>query len=107
LMRARLTAAGLPIPDVLIAAEDVTAGKPDPEGYRKAAIKLGCDITQCLVVEDAPAGIEAGRSAGAYVVAVATSHDAVHLERAEAVIPDLTALAVEQTASGLAVSITA
>lgn len=89
LMQARLGAAGLPVPNVLISAEDVNLGKPDPEGYLKAAAALGYDIAQCLVVEDAPAGIEAGRAAGAHVLAVATSHDSSELRAANAVIPTL------------------
>lgn len=89
LMLARLAAAGLPIPSVLVAAEDVRAGKPDPEGYRKAAAELEHDITRCLVVEDAPAGIRAGRAAGARTLAVATSHDPSELTEAETVVPDL------------------
>jgi sugar-phosphatase len=106
LMRKRLAVAGLPVPDVLIAADDVIAGKPDPEGYRKAAVELGWDITHCLVVEDAPAGIEAGRSSGARTLAVATTHERIDLDRAESVMPDLTALTVEQMATCLLVNIT-
>jgi sugar-phosphatase len=105
LMRKRLAAAGLPAPHVLIAADDVTTGKPDPEGYLKAAAELGHDITQCLVVEDAPAGIEAGRASGARTLAVATSHDVHDLNHAETVIPDLTAVTVEHTAAGLVVNV--
>ena len=89
LMRARLAAAGLPVPKVLIAAEDVKRGKPDPEGYGKAAATLGYDIGRCVVVEDAPAGLRAGRSAGARVLAVATSHAAGDLAGADIVVPDL------------------
>lgn len=107
LMRRRLAAAGLPIPRVLVAAGDVATGKPDPEGYLKAAAELGYDITQCLVIEDAPAGIEAGHASGAHTLAVATSHDVNDLEHAETVIPDLTALTVEHTATGLVVNIAA
>jgi sugar-phosphatase len=103
LMRARLAAAGLPVPAVLVAAENVSAGKPDPEGYLKAAAALGWDIRHCLVVEDAPAGISAGRAAGARTLAVATSHDAAHLAAADAVVPDLTALTLVATADGLVV----
>ncbi|WP_030439445.1 HAD family hydrolase [Actinoplanes subtropicus] len=106
LMRARLTAAGLPIPRVLIAAEDVKAGKPDPEGYAAAAAALGHDIRRCLVVEDAPAGIEAGRAAGARVLAVATSHPASDLTTADTLVPDLTACRLEVTATGLLLSTT-
>jgi len=105
-MRARLTAAGLPIPEVLVSAEAVDEGKPHPEGYLKAAAALGHDPGRCLVVEDAPAGIDAGRAAGARVLAVATSHAAEELTTADAVIPDLTACAIEVTPDGLMVSTT-
>ncbi|MET4697981.1 sugar-phosphatase [Constrictibacter sp. MBR-5] len=69
----RLTLAGLPIPDLLITAEDVTAGKPDPQGYRLAARRLGLAAGDCIVFEDAPAGIAAGRASGARLVVVATT----------------------------------
>ena len=104
LMRARLAAAGLPVPKVLIGAEDVQRGKPDPEGYLKAAADLGVDIRQCLVVEDAPAGLAAGRAAGARTLGVATSHDAAELT-ATAVIPDLTACEIEVVKGGLVVRV--
>ena len=105
LMRARLNAARLPVPDVLIAAEDVSAGKPDPDGYMKAAAALGVDIGRCLIVEDAPAGIGAGRAAGAWTLAVATSHPASELESADAIVADLTALTIELVGAGLVVTI--
>jgi sugar-phosphatase len=111
LMRARLAAAGLPAPDVLIAADDVSAGKPDPEGYLKAAAALGFDIADCLVVEDAPAGLLAGRNAGARTLAVATSHDAAELA-ADAVVTvscpaGLTSCRVDRVADGLVVTVSA
>ncbi|KAK0361032.1 hypothetical protein LTR94_024934 [Friedmanniomyces endolithicus] len=68
LARARLKAAGVTPPNLMITAEDVDAGKPDPGGYLKAASRLGFDIADCLVFEDAPAGIQAGEAAGADVV---------------------------------------
>jgi sugar-phosphatase len=105
-MQTRLAASGLPIPDVLVSAEAVDAGKPDPEGYLKAAAALGRDIGRCLVVEDAPAGIQAGRAAGAQVLAVATSHRASELTSADAVVPDLTALEVDVTAGRVLVRTT-
>jgi sugar-phosphatase len=105
LMQARLAAAGLPVPAVLVSAEDVTAGKPDPAGYRQAAQALGFDIARCLIVEDAPAGIEAGRRAGAPVLAVATSHRYSELASASVVIPDLSACTVEQDNQRLVVTI--
>lgn len=104
LMHARLGAAGLPVPAVLVSAEDVSQGKPDPEGYLRAAAALGIDVCRCLVVEDAPAGIEAGRASGAKVVAVATSHPVDALSRADAVIPDLTAFTVAAMPEGLVVT---
>ncbi|MEA5155115.1 HAD family hydrolase [Raineyella sp.] len=104
LMLARLAAAGLPAPEVLVSAEDVARGKPDPEGYRLAARALGHDVRDCLVIEDAPAGIRAGRAAGAHVLAVATSHPATQLSEADAVVTDLTSCRVEQTAVGLTVT---
>lgn len=100
-MRARLLAAGLPVPEVMIAAEDVVVGKPDPEGYGKAAAALGYDIGDCLVIEDAPAGIEAGHAAGAGVLAVATSHPAAELVGADWVIDDLTRCTVTVTGTQL------
>jgi mannitol-1-/sugar-/sorbitol-6-phosphatase len=102
-MCARLTAAGLPIPEVLVSAEAVAEGKPHPEGYLKAAAALGRDVRRCLVVEDAPAGIDAGRAAGARVLAVATSHPASELTSADAVIPDLTTCEIAVTPDGLIV----
>ena len=103
LMRARLAAAGLPVPAVLISGEDVQAGKPDPEGYRAAASALGFDVVDCLVIEDAPAGIAAGRAAGAPVVAVATSHDSAALTAADAIVGDLTACDVRRVDGRLSV----
>jgi sugar-phosphatase len=68
LLAGRLDAAGLPTPPVVVTGEDVTAGKPAPDGYLKAAAALGIPICECVVVEDAPAGIHAGRAAGAGAV---------------------------------------
>lgn len=70
LARARLKAAGVEPPAVMITAEAVERGKPDPAGYLKAARALGFDIADCLVFEDAEAGIRAGEAAGADVVVV-------------------------------------
>src|SRR5699024_1878330 len=75
IMIPRLEAAGLTPPEVMITADDVTRGKPDPEGYAMAARRLGVDPQRCLVVEDAPAGIAAGLAAGAHVLAVTTTHE--------------------------------
>lgn len=95
LMAGRLKGAGLPIPPVLIGADDVVNGKPDPEGFLTAAVTLGADPARCVVVEDAPAGVTAGRRAGMFVVAVTTTHSAAELADADAVVaglPDLDAV---------------
>lgn len=76
---ARLLRAGLPVPPVLICAEDVTRGKPNPDAYLLAARELGLSPPDCLVVEDAPAGIQAARAAGMTVVGVTTTHRADQL----------------------------
>jgi sugar-phosphatase len=83
---ARLEAAGLPVPRVLVTADDISAGKPDPQGYLRAATALGLPPGDCVVFEDSPAGIEAGVAAGATVVGV--SERALHTAAA-VVIPDL------------------
>lgn len=70
LARHRLAASGLPTPSVLVTAEAVLHGKPNPEGYLLAANLLGVDNRKCLVVEDAPAGIEAGIAAGASILVI-------------------------------------
>ena len=70
----RLTEAGLPIPAVLVCAEDVVHGKPSPDVYLMAAAGVGVSPADCVVVEDAPAGIQAARSAGMGVVALTTTH---------------------------------
>jgi glycerol 3-phosphatase-1 len=79
-------------PPVLVSAEGVKNGKPDPEGYKLAREKLGISSeARVLVVEDAPAGIRAGKAAGCDVLALVTSHSAAEVESAEPdwVIKDL------------------
>ncbi len=71
----RITAAGLPVPDVLITAEDVKRGKPEPDGFLLAAERLGVAIADCLVFEDAPAGIAAAAASGAHVAIITETHD--------------------------------
>jgi len=82
LATSRLAAAGLPLPSVLVTADDVRAGKPDPEGYLEAARRLGCSPADCVVVEDAPAGVQAALAAGMRVVGLTTTHAPVELEAA-------------------------
>lgn len=82
LVTSRLAAAGLPLPAVLVTAEDVAAGKPDPAGYLEAARRLGLPPADCLVVEDAPAGVQAALAAGMRVVGLPTTHPAEELAAA-------------------------
>jgi sugar-phosphatase len=89
LARARIAAAGLPFPPLLVTADDVRVGKPDPEPYLLAAAKLGVDPGECLVVEDAPAGLAAAEAAGCATLAVTTTYPAERLA-AGVVLPDLT-----------------
>jgi sugar-phosphatase len=70
----RIRAAGLPVPAKIITASDITYGKPDPEPYQKAAALLGVAAEKCVVFEDVPAGIRAGKAAGARVIAVRTTY---------------------------------
>jgi mannitol-1-/sugar-/sorbitol-6-phosphatase len=81
----RLEYLGLPLPDVLISSDDVTKGKPDPEGYLKAASRLGVSPDRCVVVEDAPIGILAARRAGMNILGVTTTFAAEMLLGAPAV----------------------
>jgi sugar-phosphatase len=91
---ARLIAAGVPIPSVMITAESIRRGKPDPEAYIKGAAELGVAPADCLVVEDAPAGATAARAAGMRVLGLTTTHTAAELMPVDLVAPDLTHITV-------------
>ncbi|MBI3320001.1 MAG: HAD-IA family hydrolase, partial [Candidatus Omnitrophica bacterium] len=80
-----------------ICAEDVTQGKPDPQVFLLAAQRLGIAPSRCVVVEDAPVGIQAARAAGMRTVAVTTTHPAAALRDADRVIRGMEKL----TAQGL------
>jgi sugar-phosphatase len=92
----RLTSVGLPLPSVVVTSEDVSQGKPAPDGYRLGAQRLGLDPAACVAFEDAPAGIAAARGAGARVIALTTMLAANGLVGADATIPDFTAIHVRQ-----------
>ena len=83
LARARLAAAGLSAPEVLVTVDRLTRGKPDPEGYLLGARDLGTDPADCVVLEDAPGGVDAGRAAGMRVVGVLTTHAREDLRAAD------------------------
>lgn len=87
---ARLAAAGLPTPAVLVTASDVVRAKPDPQIFLAAAAGLAAAPAACLVAEDAPNGLRAARAAGMATVAVTTTHTAEQLAPlADIVVPDL------------------
>jgi mannitol-1-/sugar-/sorbitol-6-phosphatase len=85
---ARFERLGLPIPDIVVCGEDVSRGKPDPEPYLLGCELLGVAPSNCIVVEDAPAGIAAGKAAGCHVLAVSTGAP-VHDTDADEVFEDL------------------
>lgn len=78
LATARLHAAGLPLPSIFVTGDDVSHGKPDPEGYLKAARLLNVAPEEFVVIEDIPVGIEAARAAQMIVIAVATTRLPAH-----------------------------
>ncbi|HEU4588465.1 MAG TPA: HAD-IA family hydrolase [Gemmatimonadales bacterium] len=88
----RLTSAGLPVPAVLVTAEDVRHGKPSPEGYRRAAERLGVPPADCVVIEDAPPGVEAALAAGMTAVGLTTTHSPEELAAAHHRIASLAEL---------------
>ncbi len=86
-------ASGLPVPDVAVFADDVERGKPAPEGYLRAAAALGAAPGDCIVTEDSPAGVAAGKAAGCTVFALATTHPVAELGAADEVFASLEAAA--------------
>jgi sugar-phosphatase len=101
LLLARLNAAGLTFPSQIITGEMVEKGKPDPEPYRRGAELLGFAPHDCIVVEDAPAGVGAGIGAGCRVLGVLGTHSAKDLKAANWVTPSLETLKVTASANGL------
>jgi mannitol-1-/sugar-/sorbitol-6-phosphatase len=84
LAEARLRASGFSVPAQMITANDISRGKPDPEPYVKGAQRLELSPADCVVVEDAPAGIRAGKAAGARVIALRTTTSDAELSDAGA-----------------------
>lgn len=95
--KVRLKDAGLPVPEILVSAEDVTNGKPDPEPYLKGAQLLKVEPTKCIVVEDALNGIQAGRAARMKVIGVATTYSASDLREADVAVKTLEDISVRLT----------
>lgn len=92
----RIRHTGLPMPRVLVCAEDIHRGKPDPEGYLTAAELLGVDPEGCVVIEDTPPGLEAARAGGMRSIGVCGTYAADALTMADYTIPRLDALKISQ-----------
>ena len=100
LAEVRIRAAGLPFPQHLVTSTDVQRGKPDPEPYIKAATILGLEPADCIVMEDAPAGIRAGKAAGARVLALRTTAPDPELTQSGAdwIVNNLASLTLDSSA---------
>ena len=90
----RLTHVGLPLPQTLISGDDVERGKPDPECYLEAATALGLAPSDCVVVEDSPAGLAAARAAGMRSIGIIGTFPAGQLHDATVIVPAFASLAV-------------
>ncbi len=95
LAEARLRAAGLPIPQRMITADDVENGKPHPEPYLKGAEILDVPPEQCAVIEDAPSGLQSAEAAGMKTIAVLTTYAAKDLHQADVIAPSLASLSAD------------
>ena len=95
LATARLKLANLPTPKVLVSANDVAKGKPDPEPYLMGAKLLGMNPADCLVIEDAPAGIRAAHAGGMKAIGITSTYPASELQAADAVVQKLAQMRVK------------
>jgi mannitol-1-/sugar-/sorbitol-6-phosphatase len=104
LAEARIAAARLVTPTVIVTADDVVNGKPHPEPFLQAAKLLHADPRRCLVVEDAPKGLEAAQAAGCFTLAVVTTTPREALD-ADAIVTDLSEVRFEAKDDGIRVSL--
>jgi sugar-phosphatase len=104
LARSRLRGAHLPVPEVLIAAEDVPRGKPAPDGYLAAAARLKVATADCVVVEDSRPGVLAARSAGCRVIGISGTALGPPAD-VDAVVADLAALVTVVTEASITITI--
>ncbi|KAH9942582.1 phosphatase [Amylocystis lapponica] len=104
---AALKTAGVPVPDVFVASEDVEKGKPEPDPYLLGAKRCGVDASKCLVVEDAPSGVRSGRAAGCKTLALLTSHSREQVDAAQPdyVVKNLASVSMKRTETGVEVKI--
>ena len=100
----RLRQFGLPMPRAIVTADDIERGKPDPEPYLKGASALGFPAAECIVIEDAPAGIRSAQAAGARVIAIPTTYTRAEIAAADYVVERLSDLRVRVTAEDLEIT---
>ena len=96
----RMQKFGIPIPDILVTADDVTHGKPDPEPYRRGAELLKANPADCIVFEDAPAGIRSAHAAGMKVISMPSTYRAADLHEADVIVPGLASIHIRLDAAG-------
>jgi len=96
----RLRHCGLPVPEVLVTSDDVTNGKPHPEPYLMGAKRLGFLPQECLVIEDAPAGIDSARAGGMKVIGMASTYGEAKLSESDAVVRKLAVIQVSANGTG-------
>ena len=99
----RLNYLGLPIPSIVVTIDDVERGKPAPDPYIKAARGLGKTPDQCIVIEDAPVGIQAAKAAGAKVLAIPSTNPISALQDADGLVPRFADLRVTQANEGFVI----
>ncbi len=97
----RLNLVGIPVPPVMVCADEISHGKPHPEGYLTAASHLGFKPEECVVIEDTPPGIEAAHTGGMRVIAVAATYPPEDLVSADAVVERLAELKVSVGAGSI------
>jgi len=95
----RLRHCGLPVPEVMVTSDDVVNGKPHPEPYLKGAALLGFSPEECLVIEDAPAGIQSAKAGGMTVIGLASTYQIEKLREADAVTQALSQVEIGTSAT--------
>ena len=96
----RLRHCGVPIPNVMVTSDDVVNGKPHPEPYLKGAALLGFAPEECLVIEDAPAGIASAKAGGMRVIGLGSTYGAEELKGADVCVPKLEEIHVTSNGTG-------
>ena len=96
----RMQKFGIPVPEIMVTADDVSNGKPDPEPYRKGAEWLEVNPTDCVVIEDAPAGIRSAHAAEMKVISLPSTYPVSELGEADAIVSGLADITVTLNGAG-------